>query len=84
MCVCVYVQSSDVLYLQISVYDACLVKVADCLQHLSDDITGVLLCVHAPVYDPVEQLSPGHPVEQSEWDRGILHSCEHHHCTARA
>lgn len=45
------------LYLEITVYYAVFVQVADCLQHLFDNLTGIQLWEHAPVQDPVKQLT---------------------------
>lgn len=69
----------QVLWLQIPVHYAVLVKIADGLQHLSDDLTGILLCVHSPVYDPVKQLPPGNPEGRTEADRWMLRSHQFQH-----
>lgn len=48
-------------YLQVSVHDAHGVQVVDCVQHLSNEPTGVHLGVETFLYDAVEQLASGHP-----------------------
>ena len=52
----VYIRASA-SYLEVTVHHPVLVQEADGLQHLLDHPAGVLLRVHAPVQDAVEELA---------------------------
>ena len=60
-----------VLYLQISVHNPQLVQVVDGVQHLSNQVTGIPLCVVPLRNDPVKQLPPGYPAyDVRAWEDG--------------
>ena len=65
-------KQKTLLYLQVSVHDAHIVQVVDCIQNLSNEATGVHLRVEAFLYDAVEQLASRHPV--STRDRFISYN----------
>lgn len=56
------------LYLQVSVHDAHGVQIVDCIQDLSNEPTGVHLCVEAFLNDAVKQLTSRHPVSKQKTD----------------